>query len=279
MSTPQVSVVVPALNAERSIAGCVASLLALDFAPERREIVVVDNGSTDRTRALLGQFGEAIRVLSEPVRGSAAARNRGIREARGALVAFTDADCTVGEQWLAALLPRLEDTAVGIAGGPILSRRPCNRVELFGESIHDHRAALERLDPPYAIAMNWASRREVLLAAGLFDETLLRGQDVDLAWRLHAAGYRLVYEERGRVYHRNERTPWGLAHEGYLHGLHGVRVRAKHGLAPRTRIAPRLAAHAARLLRGEGFPETALALVFDTGKWLGERVGAARQGP
>ena len=58
----------------------------------------------------------------------------------------------------------------------------------------------------------------VLVEMGLFDEALIRGQDVDLAYRIQAGGYRLVYCHEARVFHRNASTLWGLLAKGVLHG-------------------------------------------------------------
>lgn len=282
MTAPVASVIVPVYNGAASIAECVASLLALRFPRERLDIVVVDNASTDRTAELLRGFGAEIRVLFEPTRGAAAARNHGIRAARGGLVAFTDADAAVDAGWLAALLPPLSDPAIGVVGGPVLARRPCNRIERFGETIHDQRAAIEESDPPYVDTVNWASRREVLLEVGLFDETLLRSQDVDLAWRIHAAGYRFVYAPDAKLFHRNERTPWGLFHEGWVHGFHIGRVRERHRtlLERRSRRGARLRARLAGDLRGvlrnPDRIHASLQLLFDLGKTAGELAGRAR---
>jgi hypothetical protein len=87
---------------------------------------------------------------------------------------------------------------------------------------------MHMFSPPYAITMNWASRRAVLEEVGRFNETLLRSSDVDCSYRLVAAGYRLVYAPAAVIYHRNERTPWGLVHEGYVHAVHAPRVHALH---------------------------------------------------
>src|SRR5207253_10438195 len=140
-----------------------------------------------------------IRVLTQPKRGSSAARNTGIVQAKGECIVFIDADCVMEPDCLRQLLPPLSDPAVGITGGEILSIRPCNRIELFGEKVHDQQKAMEEFVPSYAISMNWASRRAVLESVGLFDEALLRGGDVDLAFRIGAAGYRLVYCREARV--------------------------------------------------------------------------------
>src|SRR2546421_3172407 len=90
-----VSVVVPILNGAATIDQCIRSILGLDFPPAQLEVIVVDNGSTDSTREVLGRYRDRIRVLSEPIRGPAAARNAGVRAACGRWIAFTDADCVV----------------------------------------------------------------------------------------------------------------------------------------------------------------------------------------
>jgi len=107
------------------------------------EIVVVDNNSTDATLRHLKQYEGRIRILHEQRRGSSAARNCGIVQARGKILAFTDADCIVHSGWLSNLIPPLADPLVGASGGRILSHEPCNWIEKFGEIMHDHRRAIE----------------------------------------------------------------------------------------------------------------------------------------
>jgi GT2 family glycosyltransferase len=281
---PRVTIVIPVYNGERTIADCVSSLLAVRYPRELLEIVLVDNGSTDATLERVRAFGEAVRVVREPARGASAARNRGIREARGEVVVFTDADCVVEPGWIAGVVAPLGDREVGAVGGPILSRDGGNRIERFGEVIHDQRRAIEEEEYPYVASGNWASRREVVIAAGLFDEALPRGQDVDLAWRIVQRGYRLVYAPGAAVRHRNERTLWGLLSEGYVHGLHGVDLCRKHAASwPHIERRPatsgkRLFRDLRKLAKGGDRMMSALELLFDTGKAAGEWVALARAG-
>lgn len=225
---PDVSVIVAIYNAQETLRACVESLLQLAYPRRHLELLCVDNASTDATASILAEYRSGLTTVREPRRGPAAARNRGLFQARGDVVAFTDSDCVVDRDWLAHLIGPLGDPTVGVVGGKILSRRPGNAVERFGEQIHDHDRALNAFAPPYAITMNWASRRDVLATVGVFNEDLLRCSDVDLSYRMVQAGYRLVYAAKAVVYHRNERTAWGLMHEGYVHGFHAVEVRALH---------------------------------------------------
>ena len=80
---PDVSVILPVYNREQSVARAIRSVLAQTFAPI--ELIVVDDGSTDGTRAVLDSFGSQITVIDQPHAGAYVARNRGIRHARGEL--------------------------------------------------------------------------------------------------------------------------------------------------------------------------------------------------
>ena len=282
---PRATVIVPVWNGERTIEACLESLLAQDYPRDRFTIVVVDNRSTDRTPEILRGYGERIRVVREAKRGPAAARNRGLAEADGDVVALTDADCVVDPAWLARIVAPLADPAVGVVGGRIRSVRPCNAIELFGEEmIHDHESAITVWTPPYVITMNWAMRRSLDAEVGGFDEDFIRCEDVDLAYRIHAAGWRLVYAPEAIVSHRNERTYAGLAHEGFLHGLYSVQAVKKH--------AAMLAAHGHRSFSArsyvaiweavrDGFvgadrPRARCIAVFNAAKKLGKLAGSLR---
>jgi glycosyltransferase involved in cell wall biosynthesis len=271
---PAISIVVPVYNGAATIEACVRSLLVIEDPGELFEIVVVDNASSDHTMSILAGYRDRIRVLQERIRGASAARNAGIRDARGKIIAFTDADCIVEPEWLREIVPPLRAREVGIAGGPILSTLPCNRIEKFGERIHDHRRAIEDATPS-AITMNWASRRTVLEEAGLFDEWLLRGQDADLARRIRSCGYRLVYCPRAVVHHRNESTLRGLFLEGVAHGRAVVLMHEKYPFAsPADTFHPRalhrrLKLNLRRCLSGTNRFEALCEVVFDAGKAIG----------
>lgn len=281
---PAVTVIVPAWNAEGTIQSCLNSLLASDYPKDRTEVIVVDNASTDRTSELLSRYRNRVLVLREEKRGPSAARNRGLRAASGSVVAFTDADCEVDPAWLRTLISSLRDSSVGIVGGKILSQRPCNRIELFGERIHDHERAIQVSDPPYAITMNWASRRSVLQELGGFDEGYLRCEDVELTRRVMDAGLTLRYQHGAIVSHRNERTFTGLFREGFQHGLWAVRLfRGYPGdySAPKhPRIDWRgyrnILLNLLETIRGPDRVAAWCQVVFDSGKKLGRLTGSMR---
>jgi cellulose synthase/poly-beta-1,6-N-acetylglucosamine synthase-like glycosyltransferase len=270
--TPSVSVVVPALDAEGTVAACIESLLALDYPQPLLELVVVDNGSRDATCRVVAAHGRRVRLLHEPVRGPAAARNSGIRGSEGEVVAFTDADCVVDPRWLSELVAALAEPEVGIAGGAIRALPPACPAELYGERIHDQHRSILVWRPPYVITMNWASPRAVLEQVGRFDPRLLRCEDVDLSYRIGAAGYRLVFAPAALVYHRNERSLAGLFREGAQHGFYAVPVVRRHAdliaaarAAGRPPDPPRDA------------PPARYDVAFRSGKRLGRAAGRLRR--
>src|SRR3712207_160037 len=98
---PYVTVIVPVYNDAGRVGSCLAALEAQTYPRQRYEVIVVDNGSTDATPAVVQSF--RVRLLFErQVRSSYAARNAGLAEAKGVIIALTDSDCTPTPGWLAA---------------------------------------------------------------------------------------------------------------------------------------------------------------------------------
>lgn len=113
----KISVVIPAYNEEQYLGACLQSLMAQDYS-EPFEIIVADNGSTDRTAAIAREFG--VRVLSEPRRGVCAARQTGTENARGDIVVSTDSDTVFPSGWLSTIARTFADHPGAVAvTGPV----------------------------------------------------------------------------------------------------------------------------------------------------------------
>jgi glycosyltransferase involved in cell wall biosynthesis len=93
------SIVVPVYNKEKSLEACIGSLLGQNYPGEEREIIFVDNNSTDSSASIIRKY-PAVKLISEKTQGAYAARNAGILAARGSVIAFTDADVEVKRDWL-----------------------------------------------------------------------------------------------------------------------------------------------------------------------------------
>jgi GT2 family glycosyltransferase len=177
---PWVSVVVPTRNRAHLLREL---LLALDRQEyESFEVIVVDDASEDGTATLLAEWqGPDRRSFSLPRPwGSYAARNRGIKEARGMLVAFTDDDCLPEPGWLAALVEAMRDTGMVGAQGVTLAQP--GKVTPF-----THQIDARRPGPPYRTC-NMMYRRSILEHLGGFDASLRWYADNILGLRARKAG-------------------------------------------------------------------------------------------
>src|SRR5215475_9251882 len=102
MSAVSISIIIPALNEEKMIGRCLESLTKLAFARDRFEVLVVDNGSRDKTLMIVESFKDRLnlRVLQQAGVRISALRNLGARAAAGDILAFLDADCLAPTDWL-----------------------------------------------------------------------------------------------------------------------------------------------------------------------------------
>lgn len=112
----ELSVVIPAFNEERYLGACLRALDEQTLSRRRFEVIVIDNGSTDATLEILEGWPR-VRPLAEPRRDPYLARNRGIEAARGAIIAFTDADCAAAPDWLERIERAFRREDVDIAVG------------------------------------------------------------------------------------------------------------------------------------------------------------------
>jgi GT2 family glycosyltransferase len=210
---PRVTVVVPVLDAARTLPRTLPALAALVPAPD--ELIFVDNGSSDDTPRRLEAFAAGaarskVLVLREPRRGASVARNTGVGAATGDVVAFTDADCCPHVDWLEALTAPFVDAGVGAVAGRLRSTPPVGTVETLGSlftlQLPDAPARHTRWTPwaggfPTA---NLAVRRELLHRLGGFDESVaIYGEDYDLCARLYATGSAIAYTPAAVVEHQH----------------------------------------------------------------------------
>jgi glycosyltransferase involved in cell wall biosynthesis len=225
--TPFVSIVVPVLNGEETIGDCLASLLRVDFPDERREIIVVDNGSRDRTVAIAGGF--PVRLVREPRQGRSSARNRGIAEARGELVAFTDADCAVSTTWLAELANGFERVEVGAVAGEVVAYPARTPVERYLAARRPAYNAWSLSHRHRWIAFPSAAvRRLVFDRIGAFDSRIPGGADIDFSWRLLAAGFEVGFRPKALVFHRHPTTIGVLLRQRVRYGRGHAALSAKY---------------------------------------------------
>ncbi len=238
---PLVSVIIPIYNGERDIPPLMDCLQAQTYPRDRVEYLLVDNHSTDHTAkrlkaamAIANGTGFQFRYLSEvDIQSSYAARNRGVYEAQGEVLAFTDADCRPQPQWLADLVEPFGEPEVGWVVGDIIGAPGKTLLERF--AIHTETLAqkhtLSHSFAPYGQTANLAVRRPVFDEVGLFRSYLTTGGDADFCWRIYRGTnwqlrsaptaivehcHRSTWRELASQWRRYGRSNW------YLHKLHGV---------------------------------------------------------
>ena len=251
---PFVSVIVPVLDDPVGIRACVGALVAQTYPAGAFEIVVADNGSTAETRDAIARLraasGERLRVVVEPRRSSYAARNRALASARGALIAFTDADCRPAPTWLAHGVRALQAQGGGCVGGRIVvtyRQVPPNPCEYWDSAVRlNQRAYVERSG--FAATANLFADVTVFARIGPFRADLLSGGDREFGTRLGRAGERLSYAPDAVVEHPARATLGALyrktvrlarGHDA-LHALDAMpsrrrcvrRFRLLHGIPP-----------------------------------------------
>jgi GT2 family glycosyltransferase len=219
------------LNGEETIKECLVSLLQSSYPSERSEILVVDNGSTDRTAEIVRAY--PVTLLREERRGASYARNRGVEAAEGEILAFTDADCSVSSGWLRELVQGFDDESVGGVEGETLAYPPVTPIERYQARIGSHRRRVRAFSifAPFVPTANVAFRRDVFNRIGLFDTRFpaAGGEDIDFSWRfIEETGFKLFYAPKAVVLHRHSSTVRGFFSKYTRYGRAQTILRAKY---------------------------------------------------
>jgi GT2 family glycosyltransferase len=200
------SVVIPTFNRADQLREALDGLRAQQCDGLRFEVIAVDNGSTDSTRAMIESYGSDLRItyVLEAERGPSAGRNAGIARATGRIVAFMDDDVRVEPGWIAAIVTALDaEPEVDAIAGRILPRWPSAPPSwltgdhwvgpLALQDYGDRRFVIDARRPLALAAANLAFRRSLLNALGGFDRLLHRAEDTHLLLRLWRLGGRCLY--------------------------------------------------------------------------------------
>lgn len=222
----EVAVVVPVMD---DPAGVHVATAGLDVG----EVVVVDDGSSSP----LGPVDSARVLRHEVNRGPAAARETGWRATTAPVVAFVDADIALPPGWLEGLLPHFDDPAVG-AVAPRVRARPGGAPGWLAEyerlrSPIDMGPEPAPVRPgsrvPYVPTAVLVVRRAALEAVDGFDPSLRFGEDVDLCWRLHEAGWRIRYEPAVEATHPARSSLRGWLRQRFAYGSSAAQLAVRHG--------------------------------------------------
>jgi glycosyltransferase involved in cell wall biosynthesis len=208
---PTVSVIIPVLNAEKYIKECLNAIFRLNSLNGEFEVILMDNGSSDRTLEKAKDFVNKIdlKIFIKPKVNISALRNYGANNSRGEILAFLDIDCIVEKEWLnKGILPinsellikdEVKDKVVGMSGSAY--RIPPNSSWLANAW------SLNASNQPVTGMVKWLPggnmfiRKDVFFSLGGFDELLSTNEDYDLSYRLRERGYVIFSDKRIEVLH------------------------------------------------------------------------------
>jgi glycosyltransferase involved in cell wall biosynthesis len=220
-----ISVIIPVWNGESTIAEQLAALAAQTYTGDW-EVIVADNGSTDRTRSVAEQWAPRLPALTivdaSEQRGASFARNHGAKHANGELLAFCDADDAVVPEWLESLATAAQD--FDVVTGPfdatqinpvnVQSWRPPRR-----KSLHGSKGFL-----PFAPSGNVGVWAKVFDETGGFNEEYSQNEDLEWSWRVVLASFTLGFAEGAVVHYRYRTSAVAVARQGYWRGIGSARL-------------------------------------------------------
>lgn len=202
-----ISVIIPAHNAERTLPYTLQALQNQTLPKNLYEVIVVDDASTDQTGSVAKEYG--VRYRKQNKEGPAAARNLGVRVARGDIVIFTDSDCIPKEDWIERMVEPFEDPMVAGVMGRYLTRQNKLAARFVQLEFEERFSILKKFDsidlvPSFAAAF----RRRVFEEVGGFDAhyPLANNEDVELSYKIASRGYKMIFANNAIVYHQHPST-------------------------------------------------------------------------
>lgn len=231
-----ISVIIPHLDQPELLRSCLASLASQTGLRQPYELIVVDNGSKELPVNACAAY-PGTTLLSEPVPGPGPARNYGVSNATGDILAFIDADCTADSHWLSEIERQFAtDKSLNILGGDVRisyenSERP-TLLEAY-EAVFGYRTKEYIAKQGFTVTANLAVRANVFAAVGSFGGIDI-AEDRDWGQRALSEGYRTRYCPEMIVFHPARKSFSELARKWQRHTAHDfARVRSTRGWWPR----------------------------------------------
>lgn len=229
----KVSVIIPVYKDWDCLRLCLDALSSQTYPLSSTEILVVNNDAKEAVPADL-QAPSSCSILYESAPGAYAARNRGLSEAKGELICFTDADCRPSADWLARIVDVFQNREdVDILGGQIrvdASLKSKRLVDVY-ELLYSFRQEEYVVIKSFAATANMSARRKVFDSAGGFDASLFSGGDKDWGVRAVSNGFTIEYSDKPSVTHPVRTVPELLRKIRRLTGGRLEKKVRKDGLA------------------------------------------------
>ncbi len=282
MAIVHISIIAPVFNMEQYLERFLDALSVQDYPADRFEVIAVDNGSTDGSVAILEKF-PWVTLLHEPTPGAYSARNRGIRAARGQVVAFIDPDCIPGRGWLAAI-----ERAIDVPGREIVlgkreydsPPRTLRRLAGYDTAMAEYVFSSDTADIYYGYTNNMAVRRSLFDTMGLFHEVPRGADTVFVRKAVDALGCASVgYDSNISVLHLEIHSAADFYRKRMIYGASNQRTSDLGSSRPLRQIE-RLRVFA-KTVRVCGYSPLGAAelfalliagvLIYEFGRWRGRR--------
>jgi GT2 family glycosyltransferase len=218
-----ISVVVPTVGRPRYLERCLTALAASELAPERFEVLVVDDSAGPEVARVAAAASVAPRVVRPSHTGPSGARNAGAGAARSEFVAFTDDDCEPSPGWLPALEKALADNPGAAVGGVTVNGVPAATTAAASQAVVDSVHAQFNRDPAaprFFASSNVAFPTLEFRAVGGFDESFRYAEDREMCERWLRTGHRFAHAPDALVVHMRTMTlrEFWRQHYGYGRG-------------------------------------------------------------
>lgn len=201
INLPFVSVIVPVYNDEKRIEKCIKSLLNQNYPKNRLEIIIINNNSNDKTVEIIEKY--PVRLLHEnDVQSSYAARNKGIKNSKGEILAFTDSDCIADKNWLTNGVNCFIEKNIELLAGDVkfFYKEKYNIFEIY-DSVKNIDQEWLVFKKNKAATANLFVRDVVFKKVGLFDDRLVSGGDGVFVNLSISFGFKLDYYSNSIVFH------------------------------------------------------------------------------
>ncbi|MDD5070153.1 MAG: glycosyltransferase [Candidatus Omnitrophica bacterium] len=223
----KISVLICTYNRGALIEGCLASLIK-HGTTQPDEIIIVD-GNNGILKSMVDEWRKLfknIKIIPTKNINLACSRNLGLFHCSGDIIALTDDDVRVSKDWIKSLRRLYTDNSgAGVIGGKIIATGN-SFIERLADVVifpFGDKAKYVRT----VAGANCSYRREVIDAVGAYDESLLRGEDVDYNWRAIKQGYKVYYDPSLVVFHQHRSTFFALLRQVFMYGRYYYLVRSK----------------------------------------------------
>lgn len=223
-----ISVVIPAYNGEKTIGKCLDSLLKQTKKPD--EIIVVDDGSVDKTKETVKKF-KNVTLLEQKHKGPAAARNLGAKKAKGNILLFTDSDCIPDKNWVSEMAkPFQRKEIVGVQGRYMTKQKGliARFVQFEIEDRYDRMKKREHID--FIGSYSAGYRKKTFLEFKGFDESFpaASGEDPELSFKISKSNKKMVFNDRAIISHNHVDSLWTYLKQKFWRAHWRILLYRKH---------------------------------------------------